>query len=81
MLSLCLNDFNFLQAGLFPNEHMKVKHPFFPWNGLCPCGLLISDIFSLSLSPAFSIRKKVEGEVDKVGGGPAAAAAGRCRTD
>ena len=28
-------------------------------------------------SPAFSIRKKVEGEFDKVGGGPAAVAAGR----
>ena len=30
---------------------------------------------------AFSIRKKVEGEVDKVGGGPAVAAADRCRAD
>ena len=32
-------------------------------------------------SPAFSIRKKVEGEFDKVGGGPAAVAAGRCRAE
>ena len=43
---------------------LTLQHP-------CPCFL-----GRVTTDTAFSIRKKVEGEVDKVGGGPAAAAVG-----
>ena len=34
-----------------------------------------------AIIPSVFNKKKVEGEVDKVGGGPAAAATGRCHAD